>query len=96
MPTYVYEALNAAGKPEKGRIEADSSDAAITAIRQNGFYPTNVREERIKGSPSKEDKKEEKKKNRHGRKRRQRGQDAAAKERRRDNRRGARKTTTVY
>ena len=63
MPTYVYEALNAAGKPEKGRIEADSSDAAIAAIRQNGFFPTTVREEKLKGSSSKgDDKKEAKKK----------------------------------
>ncbi|MBT4530742.1 MAG: type II secretion system F family protein [Phycisphaerae bacterium] len=63
MPTYVYEALNAAGKPEKGRIDADSSDAAIAAIRQNGFFPTTVREEKIKGGSSKgESKKEEKKK----------------------------------
>ncbi len=63
MPTYVYEALNAAGKPEKGRIDADSSDSAIAAIRQNGFFPTTVREEKIKGGSSKgESKKEEKKK----------------------------------
>ena len=65
MPTYVYEALNAAGKPEKGRIEADSSDAAIAAIRQNGFFPTTVREDKLKGSSSKgDDKKEAKKKKR--------------------------------
>ncbi len=63
MPTYVYEALNAAGKPEKGRIEAESSDSAIAAIRQNGFFPTTVREEKLKGASSKgSDKKEEKKK----------------------------------
>ena len=55
MPTYVYEALNAAGKPEKGRIEADSSDAAIAAVRLNGFFPTSVREEKLKGA-SKADK----------------------------------------
>ena len=55
MPTYVYEALNAAGKPEKGRIEADSSDAAISAVRSNGFFPTSVREEKLKGA-SKADK----------------------------------------
>ncbi|HIA72570.1 MAG TPA: type II secretion system F family protein [Phycisphaerales bacterium] len=55
MPTYIYEALNAAGKPEKGRIEADSSDAAIAAVRLNGFFPTSVREEKIKGA-SKADK----------------------------------------
>ena len=54
MPTYVYEALNAAGKPEKGRIEADTSDAAIAAIRQNGFFPTTVREEKVGGSGKKE------------------------------------------
>ncbi len=54
MATYVYEALNAAGKPEKGRIEADSSDAAIAAIRQNGFFPTTVREEKVGGSGKKE------------------------------------------
>ena len=62
MPTYVYEALNAAGKPEKGRIEADSSDAAIAAIRQNGFFPTTVREEKIKGASKVDDKKDAKKK----------------------------------
>ena len=39
MPTYVYEALNAAGKTEKGRIEAGSSDEAISSIRQQGFFP---------------------------------------------------------
>ena len=53
MPTYVYEALNAAGKPEKGRIEADNSDAAMAAVRQNGFFPTTIREEKAKGSSSK-------------------------------------------
>jgi len=62
MPTYVYEALNAAGKPEKGRIEADSSDSAIAAIRQNGFFPTTVREEKIKGASKVDDKKDAKKK----------------------------------
>jgi type IV pilus assembly protein PilC len=53
MPTYVYEALNAAGKPEKGRIEADNSDAAMAAVRQNGFFPTTIREEKAKGSSAK-------------------------------------------
>ena len=63
MPTYVYEALNAAGKPEKGRIEADSSEAAIAAIRQNGFFPTIVREDKVTGGgEGKTEKKAEKKK----------------------------------
>ncbi len=62
MGTYVYEALNAAGKPEKGRIEADSSDAAIAAVRQNGFFPTSVREEKLKGADKATKDKNEKKK----------------------------------
>ena len=44
MPTYLYEAINAAGKPEKGRIEAATSDEAMAAVRQNGYFPTSVRE----------------------------------------------------
>ena len=64
MPTFVYEALNAAGKPEKGRIEADNSEAAMAAIRKNGFFPTTVREDKLKeGSGKKSDSKKEKKKN---------------------------------
>ncbi|MDP7005926.1 MAG: type II secretion system F family protein [Phycisphaerales bacterium] len=60
MTTYVYEALNAAGKPEKGRIEAESSDAAIAAIRQNGYFPTSVREDKLKSADSSKSKKEKK------------------------------------
>ena len=63
MPTFVYEALNAAGKKEKGRIEADNSEAAMAAIRKNGFFPTTVREDKLKeGSGKKTDKMEKKKK----------------------------------
>jgi type IV pilus assembly protein PilC len=62
MPIYIYEALNAAGKPEKGRIEADSSDAAISAVRNNGFFPTSVREEKLKGASKADKGKEEAKK----------------------------------
>ncbi len=50
MPTYVYEALNAAGKAEKGRIDAGTSDEAIAAIRDKGYFPTAVREEKVKGA----------------------------------------------
>ena len=61
MPTFVYEALNAAGKTEKGRIDAASSDEAISAIRQQGFFPTSVREDTVAGGDGK-GKKEKKKK----------------------------------
>ena len=49
MPTYAYEALNAAGKPQKGTIEAASPDDAIVRIKGQGFFPTSVREQKVKG-----------------------------------------------
>jgi type IV pilus assembly protein PilC len=48
MPTYVYEALNSAGKPQKGSIEAASSEEAIQRIKGQGYFPTSVREEKVK------------------------------------------------
>ena len=48
MPSYVYEALNSAGKPQKGTIEANSSEEAIQQIKNQGFFPTSVREQKVK------------------------------------------------
>ena len=65
MPIFVYEALNAAGKTEKGRIEAENSEAALAAIKKNGFFPTSVREDKLKeGVSKKDDGKKDKKKTR--------------------------------
>ncbi len=49
MPTFVYEAMNSAGKPQKGTIEAVSSEEAIQRIKSQGFFPTSVREQKVKG-----------------------------------------------
>jgi len=49
MPTYVYEALNSAGKPQKGTVEANTSEEAIQRIKGQGFFPTSVREQKVKG-----------------------------------------------
>ncbi|MFO0375973.1 MAG: type II secretion system F family protein [bacterium] len=46
MATFTYEALNAAGKAQKGSIEATSSEEAIQRIKQQGFFPTSVREQK--------------------------------------------------
>ena len=48
MPTYQYEALDSAGKPQKGMVDASNSDDAIQQIRSQGFFPTSVREQKIK------------------------------------------------
>ena len=50
MATYTYEALNAAGKAEKGSIEAGSSEEAIQRIKSQGYFPTAVREQKVKKS----------------------------------------------
>jgi len=48
MPVFAYEALNAAGKPQKGTVEATSSEEAIQRIKAQGFFPTSVREQKKK------------------------------------------------
>jgi len=50
MPVFQYEALNASGKPEKGTIEASTSEEAIQRIKLQGHYPTSVREQKVKKS----------------------------------------------
>ncbi len=53
MATFQYEAMNAAGQEVKAEIEAQSSDEAITKIRQQGYFPTKVKEraaKKVKGA----------------------------------------------
>ena len=39
MPTFTYEALNAAGKPQKGTIDANSTDEALQRIATGAATP---------------------------------------------------------
>ncbi|MCB9841185.1 MAG: type II secretion system F family protein [Phycisphaeraceae bacterium] len=48
MATFTYEALNASGKPQKGTVDAKTSEEAIQRIKAQGFYPTQVREQKVK------------------------------------------------
>jgi type IV pilus assembly protein PilC len=50
MATFAYEALNAAGKPQKGTVEAGTSEEAIQRIKSQGYFPTSVREQKVKKS----------------------------------------------
>ncbi len=45
MATYQYEALDSAGKPTTGSVEAETSEDAIQQIRGQGFFPTSVRQD---------------------------------------------------
>ncbi|MDH3583134.1 MAG: type II secretion system F family protein, partial [Phycisphaerae bacterium] len=47
MPTYQYEALDQTGKPQKGVIEAPTSDEALSQIKAQGYFPTSVREKKV-------------------------------------------------
>ncbi len=49
MATFTYEALNAAGKSQKGTVEAESSEDAIQRIKSQGYFPTSVRAQKGKG-----------------------------------------------
>lgn len=66
MPTFAYEALDASGKPRKGEIDAGTSDEAIAKIKNQGFFPTSVRERKSKGGPKGEAAKSTKKKKKKG------------------------------
>jgi type IV pilus assembly protein PilC len=46
MAVFTYEALNNAGKQQKGSIEAGTSDEAIKKLQQQGYFPTQVREDK--------------------------------------------------
>ncbi len=48
MATFAYEALNAAGKPQKGTIDAATTEEAIQRIKTQGYFPTAVREQKAK------------------------------------------------
>ena len=48
MASFAYEALNAAGKPQKGMIDANSSEEAIAKVKAQGYFPTSIREQKAK------------------------------------------------
>ncbi|MBL1217276.1 MAG: type II secretion system F family protein [Planctomycetes bacterium] len=49
MGMFTYEALDAAGNSRKGQIEAGNKEEAASKIKSQGFFPTNVREQKVKG-----------------------------------------------
>src|SRR5438094_3496544 len=54
MPRFNYVALDARGQEASGLVEAASTNAAITQLRQSGFFPTSVIEEAISGPDGRE------------------------------------------
>ena len=54
MPRFNYIALDARGQEASGLLEAASSSAAISQLRQAGYFPTSVIEDAIISSDGKE------------------------------------------
>ena len=50
MPTFQYEAMNQAGQPQKGTIDANDSEDAIARIKSQGYFPMSVREKKVRKS----------------------------------------------
>ena len=48
MPTFTYDALDEAGKPQKGTIAAANTEEAIARVRGQRLFPTSVREQKVK------------------------------------------------
>ncbi|MEO1583643.1 MAG: type II secretion system F family protein [Planctomycetota bacterium] len=53
MATFAYEALNEKGKSQKGTVEATSAEEAQAKIKSDGFFPTSIREQKVKGKAAK-------------------------------------------
>jgi type IV pilus assembly protein PilC len=53
MPRFNYVALDARGQEASGLLEAASSNAAISQLRQTGYFPTSVIEEAISSAEGK-------------------------------------------
>ncbi len=47
MPSFSYEAIDRAGKTQKGSIEADSKEKALSALKAEGRIPLNVAEQNM-------------------------------------------------
>ena len=48
MPNFQFEAVNEAGKPQKGSITANTPEDAMARIRSQGLFPTAVRPQKEK------------------------------------------------
>lgn len=55
MATFKYEAIDKSGKPQKGTVEAATSEEARQRIKLQGLFPTDVREQKVKKSATEAD-----------------------------------------
>ena len=48
MPIYQYTAMDSGGKEKKGRMEAENENAVTSALKDQGMFPTSIKEDKSK------------------------------------------------
>ena len=52
MPIFQYTAMDSGGKEKKGRMEAESENAATLSLKEQGLFPTSIKEDKSKAKTS--------------------------------------------
>ena len=52
MPSYQYSAMDAQGKEQKGRLDAENENDANAKLRERGLYPTSINEAKGGSAPA--------------------------------------------
>ncbi len=50
MPIFQYTAMDSGGKEKKGRMEADNEQAVGAALKEQGMFPTSIKEAKASGT----------------------------------------------
>ncbi|MBN1865361.1 MAG: type II secretion system F family protein [Victivallales bacterium] len=53
MPIFQYTAMDSGGKEKKGRMEADNEQAVGSALKEQGMFPTSIKEAKTAGTAKK-------------------------------------------
>lgn len=62
MPIYQYTALDAKGKEQKGKLEAESEDAVAKSLQEQGLFVTSIKISAANTGKKKDEKKKDEKK----------------------------------
>ena len=49
MPIFQYTAMDSAGKEKKGRLEAENENSVASALKEQGLFPTSIKEAKSAG-----------------------------------------------
>ena len=61
MPIYQYTAMDAKGKEQKGKLEAENEEAVAKSLQDQGLFVTSIKVSATRAAKKKDEKKDEKK-----------------------------------